>query len=103
MPEEFLDGAQIGAFAEKMSREGVPQRVRMQSGIAAEEYRVFLDDSCDRASGERSAATVHEQRVGRGIVLSQDIAAGRQVGIERLKRLVTERRYAFLLALALYE
>src|SRR5262249_55583591 len=62
VPEQLLDGAQIGARAEEVRREGMAQRVRRALGRGTAEERVALHQARDAAGGEPTPARIPEDR-----------------------------------------
>ena len=50
--EQFLDGAQVGAFFQQMRAEGVAQRVRVHVGGESAQNGDALDDATHAARGE---------------------------------------------------
>src|SRR2546425_8717759 len=65
MAEQLLDGAQIGARAEEMGREGVTERVRRRLGGRAAREHVALHEARHAARGQPPAACVQEDRAAR--------------------------------------
>ena len=51
MAEHFLDNAQIGAVAEQVRREAVPQQMRINIFLQAGVSRLFLHDLPDPRGG----------------------------------------------------
>src|SRR5579863_7701754 len=67
--QQFLDGAEVGAFFEEMLAEGVAQRVRVDVGGQAALDGEALDDAAHAAGGEagfsaglREAAQIEIQK-----------------------------------------
>src|SRR5438128_1994820 len=58
MTEQLLDGAQIGARAEQVGREGVPERVRSRFVGASRREHVTLHVARDASRREPAAAGV---------------------------------------------
>ena len=54
--EQFLNGAEVGAFFEQMGSEGVAQGVRMNVRRQAAQDGDALDDAADAARGEAGLA-----------------------------------------------
>ncbi len=61
MPEQLLDGPQVGAVAQQVGGIGVPQAMRMDGGIARDHPRVKLHDAARAAIRQPAAAMVQEQ------------------------------------------
>ena len=59
--EQFLDGAQIGAVAQKVRGVGVAQAVRMNGRIARDHAGVEFHDAARAAIGEPAAAMIQKQ------------------------------------------
>ena len=60
--EQFLNGAQVGAFLQHVRAEGMTQCVRMHVRGKTFGDGNLLDDAADAARGEPPAAPVNEQR-----------------------------------------
>ena len=58
--EEFLNGSQVGTAGEYVRRETVPQRVRARLAGETRPLAVFLDESPQEDSRQRSAGLAHE-------------------------------------------
>src|SRR3990172_3606106 len=61
--QQFLDRTQVGASAEQVRSEGMPQRVRADAEPRAALGDVPADQPVDAARGQPAAAAVQEQRV----------------------------------------
>ena len=59
--QQFLDRAEIGAVGQQVRREGVPEAVRMNRGVARQISGVKLDDEAD-ALGSKPPAEVKPDR-----------------------------------------
>ena len=59
--EQFLNGAQVGAFFQHVRAEGMAQGVRMHVGRKAFGDGNFLDDAADAARREPATAPVDQQ------------------------------------------
>src|SRR5919204_6861025 len=62
MPEQLLDGAQVGSGAEEMGGEGVSQRVRRGLGCGTADQHVTLHQPRHAARREPSAPGVAKHR-----------------------------------------
>src|SRR5437667_9479819 len=58
--EQLLDGAQVGARAEEMGREGVPERMRRRLGGRAARGDLALHPACDAPGRQPPTAHVAE-------------------------------------------
>ena len=59
--EHLLDRAQVSAFLQHVSSEGMPQRVRMNIGRQPLGNRDFLDDAAHAAGSEPPAPPIDQQ------------------------------------------
>ena len=107
--EEFLNGAKIGAIGEKMRRESMTQRVRVQVPVDVNEANVFFDDAPDRTLREAPPRIIEKDRfcfrgllAARSVRLLEKLLAKRPVFLKRFLGLGTVRNNAFLVAFAAY-
>src|ERR1700679_3715664 len=63
MSEQFLNGPEVGAVAQKMGSESVAQSVGMNGRIACNKGGVKLDDIARAAVCEAPAAVIEEERL----------------------------------------
>src|SRR6202043_3491198 len=59
--EQFLDGPQVRAIAQKMRRVSVAQAVRMDGRVARDHASVKFDDAARTAIGKALAAMIQKQ------------------------------------------
>jgi hypothetical protein len=69
MTQQFLDGAQVGAFRQHVGAEGVAQSMRMHVGRKPFSNRDLLYDASDATAGQRTTSAVDKK-------LACDPAAG---------------------------
>src|SRR5262245_7539986 len=98
VPEQLLDGAEVGAAAEQVGGEGVAERVRRRLRRRAARGDVALHQAGDAAAREPAAARVPEDRPRRHRQLR--LGAGGAVGVERAQRGTADGNDALLPALA---
>ena len=99
MPQERLDDPEVGAAAEEMRGERVPERVRGHPLRDAGRARPALHQLPDRLPAERLAAGPDEDPLARAGA-DEPRPLGREVDRERLLRAPPERHDALLAALA---
>src|SRR5487761_109509 len=58
--EQFLNGTQIGSIREQVRGECVPERMRMQVPVVAEQSRIFLYDVGDHAPRQPASAQIEK-------------------------------------------
>src|SRR5581483_8425673 len=94
MPQQFLDGAQVGAVAEQMRRVGVAKTMRMNGRVASDHARVKFHNAASAAIAQAHPPMIQEQR-----------AAGRwrgfaygEVSFESVGRFASERNLPLLAA-----
>jgi hypothetical protein len=63
VPEQFLNGAQVGAALKEVGGERMPERVRADAQACAARGDVAAHQAVDASDGQTSAAVVHEQRL----------------------------------------
>jgi hypothetical protein len=78
VPEQFLDGAQVGAVGQQVGGVGVAKAVGMKRRVTREMRDVELDDGTRSAGAEAPAAMIDEQGA-----LGGSRGAGRKVSLER--------------------
>src|SRR5689334_243467 len=65
MPEQLLDGAQVGAALQEMRCERMPERMRTDAALGGEAIDVLPEQAIDAPPGQPRAAIVDEQRIAR--------------------------------------
>ena len=58
MPEQLLNGAQVGAIGQQVRGEGVPHRMRVQIPVHVYQAHVFFDDAADGALRKAPAGVI---------------------------------------------
>lgn len=68
VPEQFLDGPQVGAAGQEVGSEGVPQRVRTDAGVDARRQRALTQDPEDAVAVQGTAGSGEEEPITRTAV-----------------------------------
>src|SRR4029453_4427074 len=98
MAQHFLDDAKIGAVAQEMRRETVPQKVRINVLFESGPARIFLHDLPD-TPGCYFGAALGKKNLAAAAALHEFRALGGQVSSQRFARLATHRHKAGLVPL----
>ena len=107
VPQQLLNGAQVGAIGEQVRGEGVPQRMRVQIPVHVYQAHVFFDDAADGALRKAPAGVIQKDRFAlrsggaAGVAagsLQQKLFAQWPVFIKSFLGLIAVRYDAFLVA-----
>ena len=97
MAEHFLDNAQIGAVAEQMRGETVPEQVRINVRFQSGMFRVFFHDLPDAHRGQLRPA-FGQKNLAASAAFHQLRPFRRQVAGERFARFSANRNKARLIS-----
>ena len=100
MPQQLLDGAEIGAALEQVRRERMAERVRRGPIGKPARLHPSIDHQPRPARREWSAAGVEEERTASGSSTGEGLATSPEVDGQRLGRRTAEDHLALLVALA---
>ena len=99
MAEHFLDDAQIGAIAEEMRSETVPQEMWINIFLQPGMPRMFFHDLPDAGSGQFAAAC-RQENLAAAAALHERRALGREICGQCFARLAAHRDEAHFVAFA---
>ena len=94
--EQFLNGAQVGAFFQHVRAESMAQRVRMHVRRKTFGDGNLLDDAADAARGEPAAAPVDEQRRRVLAAFRKNFLAFGKIGRQRASLLNRQTEHSVL-------